>query len=217
MRTTRKLPQSLRKMKRFDSISGNNAADTFTGRKLVDQSGESVGTVDGFWLDPSTHRIAFLGVKSGWLPGRVHILPAGDVEIDEHDGLVAPGYTAAFIKKAPTGFPGAELAEVEKEGISAYYGRFVPNERASSIQEIRPEETAKMENSREGSTTADAEAKTFAKERSKLEVGEQRFFDQKGFVTDSMSEVDASRELARTQKEAKARNREDREKRGDLD
>jgi hypothetical protein len=54
-------------------------------------------------------------------------------------------------------------------------------------------------------------------DRSKLEGDEQTFFDQKGFVTDSMSEVDASGELARTQKEAKTRNREDRDKRGDLD
>jgi PRC-barrel domain len=81
--------------------------------KLVDRYGESVGTVAGFWLDPSTHRVAFLGVKTGWLPGRVHILPAGDVEIEEHGSLIAPGYTAALIKKAPTGHPGAELAEAD--------------------------------------------------------------------------------------------------------
>jgi hypothetical protein len=209
-------PQSLRKMKRFDSISGE-AADAFTGRKLVDQSGELVGLVEGFWLDPSTHRIAFLGVKSGWLPGNVHIVPAGDVGIEDHGSLTVRAYPAAFIKKAPTGLPGAELAEVEKEEINAYYGRFVPLKRVSSIQEIRPEEALKTVTSGEGSATEGAERKTSSEDRSKLEGSEQMFFDQKGFVTDSMSEVDVSRELARTQQEAKIRNRQDRDKRGDLD
>jgi PRC-barrel domain protein len=204
-------------MKRFDSINGDVAAHAFIGRKLVDRYGESVGTLAGFWLDPSTHRVAFLGVKTGWLAGRVHILPAADVEIEEHGSLIALGYTAAHIKRAPIGRPGVELAEVAKEEINAYYGRLVPVQRVSSIQEIRPEETLRTGNSGEDSATADAEVKTSVEDRSKLEKDEQAFFKQKGFVTDSMSEVDATGELARTQEEAKARNREDRDKRGDLD
>jgi hypothetical protein len=46
---------------------------------------------------------------------------------------------------------------------------------------------------------------------------DQAFFNPKGFVTDSMPEVDASQELLRTQKEAKVRNREDQIKRGSSD
>ncbi len=72
--------------------------------------GESVGTVEGFWLDPSTHRIAFVGVKSGWLPGNVHIVPAADIEVTTENGsLVALDYNAAFIKKAPSGLPATSL------------------------------------------------------------------------------------------------------------
>ena len=78
------------------------------------ENGESVGAVEGFWLDPSTHRVAFVGIRSGWLPGSVHIVPAGSVQIDDqHGNFSALDYTAAFIKKAPTGLAGAELAEVE--------------------------------------------------------------------------------------------------------
>ena len=54
-------------------------------------------------------------------------------------------------------------------------------------------------------------------DRLNLECSDQAFFNQKGFVTDSMPEVDASQELLRTQKEAKVRNREDQIKRGSLD
>jgi hypothetical protein len=53
--------------------------------------------------------------------------------------------------------------------------------------------------------------------RQHLEKSEQAFFNQSGFVTDSLPEVDASQELLRVQKESKARNREDRIKSGSLD
>ena len=93
----------------------------------------------------------------------------------------------------------------------------MPVQRVSSIQEIRPEETLRPGSSAEGSRTEDVEGEPSALDRSKLEGSEQTFFDQKGFVTDSMPEVDASKELARTQQEAKMRSREDRDKKGHLD
>ncbi len=54
-------------------------------------------------------------------------------------------------------------------------------------------------------------------DRKDLEKSDQAFFNQNGFITDSIPEVDASRELLRAQNEAKARNREDRIKNGSLD
>jgi hypothetical protein len=198
----------------FDSLDAD-AAGAFIGCKLVDGSGESVGTVEGFWLDPSTHRVAYLGAKSGWSPGSVHVVPARDAEINEHDNLIVLGYPAAFIKKAPTAVPGVELAEVAKEGVNAYYGQFIALHRVSSIEEIRPEEALK--DSEQESNTSPSGRQKSGQYRSEIEEAEQTFFDQKGFVTDSISEVDASGELKRMQKEAKIRNREDREKRGDLD
>jgi hypothetical protein len=53
--------------------------------------------------------------------------------------------------------------------------------------------------------------------RDALERSEQVFFEQEGFVTDAIPEVDASSELLRTQKEAETRNRQDRIKSGSLD
>jgi hypothetical protein len=200
------------RMQSLDSLS-KDAADALAGRKLIDKCGEAVGTVEGFWLDPSSHRIAYFGVKSGWLPGNVHIVPAADAEIDENGCLMAVRHSAAFIRKAPSGLPAAELAEVAKEEINAYYGRFMPLSRVSSIRQIRPEET--LESSPKD--TASGGEGGPAKDRSRLESTEQLFFDQKGFITDSMSEVDASGDLAQTQEEARIRHREDRKKRGDLD
>ena len=122
----------------------------------------------------------------------------------------------AFIKKAPTFSPESELAQVEKEEVNAYFGRITSIRRTSSIEEIRPEEANNSQNSCEDSGKQDKSERS-VEDRLNLERSEQAFFNQKGFVTDSMPEVDASQELLRTQKEAKVRNREDQIKRGSSD
>ena len=203
------------KMQMIDSLDKDEARE-FTGCKVIDESGEPVGTVDGFWMDPSTHRVAFLGVKSSWLSGNVHVVPARDAQLAEQDNLVKLGYPMAFIKKAPTFSPKGELAQVEKEEVNAYFGRITSLRRTSSIEEIRPEEADNSQNSGEESGTQDKSERS-VEDRLNLEGSDQAFFNQKGFVTDSMPEVDASQELLRTQKEAKVRNREDQIKRGSSD
>ena len=202
------------KMQMIDSLDEDEARE-FTGCKVIDESGELVGTVDGLWMDPSTHRVAFLGVKSSWLSGNVHVVPARDAQLAEQDNLVRLGYPTAFIKKAPTFSPEGELAQVEKEEVNAYFGRITSLRRTSSIEEIRPEEAINSQNSGEEAGTQDKSERSV--ERLNLERSDQAFFNQKGFVTDSMPEVDASKELMRTQKDAKVRNREDQIKRGSLD
>jgi hypothetical protein len=192
-------------MKTLDSLD-SHTAQAFAGHELVDENGDSVGKIDGFWFDPSTHRVAFVGVKTGGLSSKVNALPARDLAIDERGNLLRLRHRAAFIRKSPIFDPKVELSEVAKEEINAYYGRWMPNERVTSIQEVRPEEALPQRGVIKESTN-----------RSDLEGDEQAFFKEKGFVTDSFPEVDASEALERTQKEAKSRNRADREKRGDLD
>jgi hypothetical protein len=122
------------KMQMIDSLDKDEARE-FTGCKVIDETGEPVGTVDGFWMDPSTHRVAFLGVKSSWLSGNVHVVPARDAQLAEKGNLVKLGYPMAFIKKAPTFSPEGDLAQVEKEEVNAYFGRITSLRRTSSIEE----------------------------------------------------------------------------------
>jgi hypothetical protein len=202
------------KMQMIDSLDEDGARE-FTGCKVIDESGEPVGTVDGFWMDPSTHRVAFFGVKSSWLSGNVHVVPARDAQLAEQDNLVKLGYPTAFIKKAPTFSPEGGLTQVEKEEVNAYFGRITSLRRTSSIEEIRPEEAINSQNSGEEVGTQDKSERSV--ERLNLERSDQAFFNQRGFVTDSIPEVDASQELQRTQKDTKVRNREDQIKRGSSD
>jgi len=124
--------------------------------------------------------------------------------------------SAQTSESAPTFSPEGELAQVEKEEVNAYFGEITSLRRTSSIEEIRPEEAINSQNSGEETGTQDKSEQS-VEDRLNLERSDQAFFDQKGFVTDSMPEVDASQELLRTQKEAKVRNREDRIKSGSLD
>ena len=173
------------------------AAQELIAFKVVDQQGQPTGTMAGFWLDPSTLRVAYIGVKSSSFPQKTHVVPAAGSRIEEN-GSIRVDYSRECITGSPVAHPGVELAEVEKEEVNAYYGSFSPLHRTTSIEQVRPEEANK-----EG-----ALKKSTQEDRSRIVKGEQTFFDQRGFVTDSMPEVDASRELRGTAEEAKAREQE---------
>jgi hypothetical protein len=199
----------------FDSLS-EEGARKLAGCKIVDESGEPVGAVDGLWVDSTSHRLEFFGVKSRSFSGKVHVIPAKDAQVIEGESLVRLRYPAALVKKAPSFFPGTELVQIEKEEINKYGSRSKSPQRVNSIEAVRPEEAVggadQSERSPESGPTQQVGAT-----REDLEKKEQFLFNQNGFVTDSIPEVEASRELLRTQKEAKARNQEDRIKDGHLD
>jgi len=199
----------------FDSLN-EEGARKLAGCKIVDESGEPVGAVDGLWVDSTSHRLEFFGVKSRAFSGKVHVIPAKDAQLIEGESLVRLRYPAALIKKAPSFFPGTELAQIEKEEINKYGSGSKSPQWVNSIEALRPEEAVGGADQPERSAES-GPAEQAGATREDLQEKEQLLFNQNGFVTDSMPEVDASQELLRTQKEAKARNREDRIKDGHLD
>lgn len=110
----------------------------------------------------------------------------------------------------PPFFPGDDLALAQKEEINEYGSRSKEPQRVNAIEDVRPEEALRESGRSEPIQHA-------GETREDLEKQEQHLFDQDGFVTDSVPEVDVSRELNRSQKEAKLRNSEDRIKDGHLD
>jgi sporulation protein YlmC with PRC-barrel domain len=202
------------KITMFDSLDEDRAR-RLAGCKVTDENGKSVGTVDGLWMDANSRRVEFVGVKSNAFAGKVHVMPAGDAQIIEDDSLVKLRYPATLIKKAPSFSPGAELASVEKEEINQYCGRSRTAGPVNLIEELRPEEAVGNATSEE--SQAKGKSAPSVGDRQEIEDRELAFFNQNGFVSDSMPEVDASQELLRTQKEAEARNLEDRAKSGSSD
>ncbi|HXL25133.1 MAG TPA: PRC-barrel domain-containing protein [Chthoniobacterales bacterium] len=130
---------SLLYMKALDSYTENEACPLI-GRRVVDVGGKKTSSLRRIWLDPSTYHVEFAGVRGGWWFPRTCVVPARDIRIDEESDLIRLEHPRAFISKAPHANPKAELAEIEKEEIDAYYGYFVPLRRTSDIKEIRPED-----------------------------------------------------------------------------
>jgi sporulation protein YlmC with PRC-barrel domain len=186
-------------MKALDSFSGREARGLI-GLTVLDEQGEKIGSLAGIWVDPSTHRVEFMGLKSSWLFRSTHLIPARDVEVDQNQGLVGVQFPAEFLKNAPRYNPKAELAEVQKQEINAYYGHFVPLRRVSSIEELRPEEAL--------FPRAGSAPEASKQDRQEIERQEQAFFNQEGFVTDAMPSANSGEELDRAIKEAKPREKE---------
>jgi hypothetical protein len=179
-------------MKGFDSFNAAGANELMR-RPVVDSQAQEAGTLECIWIDPSTHRAEFVGIKTGFGLATVHVVPARAV--DEDHGRIKLRHAVEFLQNGPAFAPQAELAEIEKQEINAYYGHFVPIRRTSAIEQLRPEEKVEADRS-----AAHEEAS-----RGDIEREEQGFFKQKGFVTDSMREVDRSKDLKRTAQETKIR------------
>ncbi|HYY28287.1 MAG TPA: PRC-barrel domain-containing protein [Chthoniobacterales bacterium] len=195
------------KTRKLDTLSAQDASKLL--RCIVlDASGEKIGTMQGFWIDFSTHQIAFIGVKSGSFSRNVRAVPARSAHIQEDGKAIVLEYSKDVISNAPSFNPKGDFAEVEKESVNAYYARTVPLHRVSSIEEMRPEEAIRPGDKNDVPST-EHEFEGGEENRTTLERRDQAFFSEKGFVTDAMGEVNASQELMRVLKEAKIRYQED--------
>ena len=195
------------KAQKIDTLSEQNARQLL-GCAVIDAKGEKIGAMEGLWIDFSTHQIAFIGVRSSLLSRNVRIVPAVNARVQEGRKVVAVEYSKDMVRNAPAFDPDADFAEVEKEIVNAYYARTVPLNRVSSIEEMRPEEAVRPTDSSDAPSTKH-EFEGADENRDTLERRDQTFFSEKGFVTDAMGEVNASRELLRVLKEAKIRYQQD--------
>src|SRR5205085_6083781 len=48
--------------------------EQYIGHAVLDQNGAKVGSVECLWSD-HTGQAAFLGIKTGWLLGKTHVVP----------------------------------------------------------------------------------------------------------------------------------------------
>ena len=88
---------------------------------VVDQGGGHVGTLHSLWSDQNTGALEFLGVKTGWLFGKNHVVPASQAQIDEDNRFVQIPFAADFIKEAPSIAADAEITEDQEAEIYRYY------------------------------------------------------------------------------------------------
>ena len=88
---------------------------------VVDKAGEAVGALFSSWSDQKTGNFEFIGVKTGWLLGKNHIIPAKDAQVDEEKKTIQLPYTAELLKEAPACDAAAEITEEHEKEIRDFY------------------------------------------------------------------------------------------------
>jgi len=90
------------------------------GRTLLDSKHEKVGTVGELYLDASSDRLAYAGVRTGLLGRREAIVPLEGIVVRGGE-LVTP-HDAELIFEVPAIAPDEALNELEARRLRHHYG-----------------------------------------------------------------------------------------------
>jgi uncharacterized protein (TIGR02271 family) len=88
--------------------------------ELYDRNGEHLGKINAVWTD-QTGQPAFLGVRTPWLVGKTHLVPAYGVDMTEDRLRIRVPYTKDQIKEAPSYDPNDDLSDAMEAEVIAYY------------------------------------------------------------------------------------------------
>lgn len=92
------------------------------GSGVAAADNDKIGTVDSVWVDDATGELEFIGVKTGWLFGKTHIIPCANAEFSGDGDRISVPYGEEQIKNAPSYDADAELSANDEEQIYSYYG-----------------------------------------------------------------------------------------------
>ena len=84
--------------------------EQYLDHNVVDQNGKKVGTLQCLWSDERSEP-AYLGVQTGWLFGKTHVVPADAAEVNPVQRTIRLPYTEQKVKDAPSFDPGAQLGD----------------------------------------------------------------------------------------------------------
>lgn len=90
------------------------------GYDVYDNGGNKIGSVDNVWVDDASNELEFIGVKTGWLFGKSHVIPTADATMG--DGSITIPYGQDLVKDAPSFPADQELSPAEESEIYNYYG-----------------------------------------------------------------------------------------------
>jgi sporulation protein YlmC with PRC-barrel domain len=71
------------------------------GYTILDRSGARVGLVTRVWTDTASGQVEFVGVTTGRIRHRSHVIPTANARMDDHGRSITVPYRAAAIRRAP--------------------------------------------------------------------------------------------------------------------
>jgi uncharacterized protein (TIGR02271 family) len=95
----------------------------YIGHHVIDRDEEVIGRLSSLWTDESGQP-AFLGVRTGWLMGKTHVVPADAAEVDAQRERIRVPFSVQAVKDAPTFDPDCELSDADEQNIRTYFSRF---------------------------------------------------------------------------------------------
>jgi uncharacterized protein (TIGR02271 family) len=102
---------------------------------VQDQGGEKVGTVNNVWPETDGSGIAFIGVRTGWLLGKDHVIPAYSMQVDHENRTVRLPLSKEEIKRAPDFDITGEITRDDSIRVREYYRAYLPRDRQSRPSE----------------------------------------------------------------------------------
>jgi uncharacterized protein (TIGR02271 family) len=95
--------------------------ERYVGFDVVDRTDNKIGTLECLWSD-FTGDPAFIGVKTGWLFGKTHVVPAHSAHVSQRDRRIRLPYDEQRVKDAPSYEADAELTPQIEDEVNRYYG-----------------------------------------------------------------------------------------------
>ncbi len=105
-------------------VRGNS--QTLVGYEVQDSSNTKIGTVNNLWVNDNGQP-TFLGVKTSWVLGKNHIVPAQSATVNDASKVVRLPFAEEKIKDAPTFEAGGDLSDTDERTICSYYGVPAPS------------------------------------------------------------------------------------------
>ncbi len=91
-----------------------------TNYEVYDAQDTHIGSTSAIWMDRD-NQPAFIGVKTTWLLGKTHAIPAWGAEVNHQAKRVRLRCDGEIVKNAPSFSPDEELDEGKERQIMDYY------------------------------------------------------------------------------------------------
>jgi uncharacterized protein (TIGR02271 family) len=95
--------------------------ENYIGYDVVDRDEEKIGTLDCLWSD-HTGQATFLGVRTGWIFGRTHVVPAHGAHVSRNSNRIRLPYSVQKVKEAPAYDADEEISGEREREVYTYYG-----------------------------------------------------------------------------------------------
>jgi uncharacterized protein (TIGR02271 family) len=115
--------------------------EQYIGHHVIDRDEEVIGKLNALWTDDSGQP-AFLAVKTGWLFGKNHVVPADAAEIDTRRERIRVPFSVQAVKDAPTFDPDNELSDADEKQVRDYFAKF--GYKQGTGQRTEPQRTQQM-------------------------------------------------------------------------